>query len=346
MRTDTQDLSKIINFRRIGGPVFLGLGLLVFLFSRDSHFSWANLRLINQADWRYLLLLFVAVGIRDLGYLYRIRVLTGDKVSWLSGFYVIAAWEFISAITPFGVGGGVTAVFLLLREGVSLGRALACIIMPTLLDNIFFLGVAPLSFWGCYASITTHVSTWGSNLGTSIELLFWMSYCGMLAYTLLLAVGLFLRPQFLYWSLRSITSNTLLQRWRRVVYDYGDDIIKAATCLNGESFSFWRKVVSVSFLIWSLRYLVLNVTIAAYLPLSWTAHLLILSKQFIMWSIMLVSPTPGGSGAVEFFYKQLHQDLLGDYTLVTLLIWRLFTYYIYLILGIVSLPRLYRYIRR
>ena len=54
---------------------------------------------------------------------------------------------------------------------------------------------------------------------------------------------------------------------------------------------------------------------------------------------MLVSHTPGGSGTAEFFYKQFYEVLLGDYTLITNVLWRLLTYYLYLILGVVYLPR-------
>ena len=54
---------------------------------------------------------------------------------------------------------------------------------------------------------------------------------------------------------------------------------------------------------------------------------------------MLVSPTPGGSGIAEYFYKQMHASVLGDYTLITDVLWRMFTYYFYLVLGAIYLPR-------
>ena len=59
-----------------------------------------------------------------------------------------------------------------------------------------------------------------------------------------------------------------------------------------------------------------------------------------MWVIMLVSPTPGGTGIAEFAF----QGFLADFTPLGLagllaVIWRLFSYYPYLIIGFFVLPK-------
>ncbi|MFN9976273.1 MAG: lysylphosphatidylglycerol synthase domain-containing protein, partial [Phycisphaerae bacterium] len=63
--------------------------------------------------------------IRDLGYIYRIRILTDKQLSWRQSFEVIMLWEFASAMTPSVVGGSGIAMFILNREGINMGRSTA-----------------------------------------------------------------------------------------------------------------------------------------------------------------------------------------------------------------------------
>ncbi|MGB3585471.1 MAG: TIGR00374 family protein, partial [Tunicatimonas sp.] len=48
---------------------------------------------------------------------------------------------------------------------------------------------------------------------------------------------------------------------------------------------------------------------------------------------------PGSSGTAEFFFNQFFYEFLGDYTIVTNILWRMLTYYPYLLLGAIFLPR-------
>jgi glycosyltransferase 2 family protein len=68
-------------------------------------------------------------------------------------------------------------------------------------------------------------------------------------------------------------------------------------------------------------------------------HLHIYATQMVMWVIMLISPTPGGSGIAELIFN----DFLGVFLLAGLapvlaVFWRLLSYYIYLIIGSIILP--------
>ena len=76
--------------------------------------------------------------------------------------------------------------------------------------------------------------------------------------------------------------------------------------------------------------------ILAFLDVS--DHFLIYGRQLVMWVIMLISPTPGGSGVAEFAFS----GFLGEFTLglaaTFALLWRLLGYYPYLFIGSVVLP--------
>ena len=43
---------------------------------------------------------------------------------------------------------------------------------------------------------------------------------------------------------------------------------------------------------------------------DWATQFLIFARQLIMWIMMLISPTPGGSGFAEFVFKEYLVPLL------------------------------------
>jgi uncharacterized protein (TIRG00374 family) len=339
MKLDEKKVFKTLNINRIWLPVALGLGVAFYLSVSDDSFSLANLSLIGKADWRYIFLVFLAVIVRDLGYMYRIRALTHNDLSWLSSFYIIVLWEFSSAVTPSVVGGSLVAIFLLLKEGINLGKSLAYVIITSIFDNLFFIGATALGFFGAYDAIFSDMSVLESRLGSSLKFLFWSSHALVSTYTFIMLLAVFMRPKLFRWALLKITSIGFLKRWQQAARKHGDEIILASQALQGETFSYWLKIGGITLVTWSARYLVINLIIAAYIPLDFVDHLVILGKQVIVWTVMLVSPTPGSSGTAEFFYQQLHKAVLGDYTLITGVLWRVLTYYLYLIMGIVYLPR-------
>jgi glycosyltransferase 2 family protein len=89
MEPNAKKVFRTLNIHKIWLPVVLGMGVAIYLFASDDNFSLAHLRLIGKADWRYMLLIFLAVIVRDVGYIYRIRVLTKSDLSWLSSFYIL-----------------------------------------------------------------------------------------------------------------------------------------------------------------------------------------------------------------------------------------------------------------
>ena len=58
-----------------------------------------------------------------------------------------------------------------------------------------------------------------------------------------------------------------------------------------------------------------------------------------MWIILCISPTPGSSGIAEFAFPLFIGDFMREGTHAAIaLIWRGFTYYPYIILGLLVLP--------
>ena len=339
MDSEAKRIFRTLNINKIWLPLVLGVGVAAYLLISDSNLNTANLKPFSNANWRYLALIPLAVIARDLGYIYRIRFLTHQKLNWLSSFYIIVLWEFSSAVTPFVVGGSLVATFLLLKEGIKLGESLAYVIVTTIFDSLVYVVATALGFFGAYDTIFASLVGVENSLGKGLQVLFWSSHVFISTYTAIMLLALFVRPTLFQWTLAKLTSISFLKRWHTAALKHGEDIVLASHALKGQKASYWFKIGLITLGIWIARYAVLNLIMATYVSLNITEHLTILGKQVIMWTIMLVSPTPGGSVTAEFFYQKLYSGVLGDYTLLTDLIWRVFTYYFYLVLGAIFLPR-------
>ena len=99
----------------------------------------------------------------------------------------------------------------------------------------------------------------------------------------------------------------LLRKWRHSANEAGSDIIRNSYELRHMPFSFWLKTFGATFFSWTARYWVVNAILMAFFVLKdtdWATQFLIFARQLIMWIMMLISPTPGGSGFAEFVFKE------------------------------------------
>ena len=325
--------------------MLFGIAIVAYLFYSDPNVSTENLTLITDASPYMFLLAISLIVARGFFYVYRIKFISDDQLNWTSAIYVIILWEFASAVTPSVVGGTAVAVFILLKEGISLGKSLALVMLTAILDNVIFIVWAPLVFLFSSGQIIPEsdeplqVFAWSFSPQGGLQVLFWISYWLITFYTLVMSYALLVRPRAFKWMLLKITSLRFLRRWRFKAYEHGNEIMWASAQLKGKSTLFWITVLAVTAMIWFVRYVQLNVIIGAFVDLSFADHVLIFARHLILWIIMLVSPTPGSSGAAEFFFPLFFEDYLGPYTLVTNITWRLLSFYPYLLLGAIFLPR-------
>lgn len=90
--------------------------------------------------------------------------------------------------------------------------------------------------------------------------------------------------------------------------------------------------------------MVANALIMAFFSVS--DQFLLFARQLVMWIMMLVMPTPGGSGFAEYIFTTYCRDLIdvpvsmqvGAAALIAVL-WRMITYYPYLAAGAIIFPR-------
>ena len=340
-----KEVFKTLNTNKIYIPVLIGLGVAVYFFLEKVDIP-IFLEALGKSNWLWFFAALVMLLARDAGYIYRIRMISGNELSWRSGIYIILLWEFASAVTPSVVGGTAVAIFILNREGLSFGKSMAYVMMTALLDNFFFIVFSPLAIFVSNSFDFTVFPVISADLFNEfvqkqgLKGAFYVSYGLTVIYALFFVYGLFINPRGFKWLLVKATSIRFLKRFRKGAINTGNEMIIAAKTLRGSGMSLWVKAIFLTFFIWIARYLMLNCLISAFTPLDALDHLFVFSRQIAMWIVMLLSPTPGSSGTAEavfcLFYAEYVQK---EFCAAVGILWRLFYYYPYLFIGALILPR-------
>ncbi|AKD03064.1 lysylphosphatidylglycerol synthase transmembrane domain-containing protein [Pontibacter korlensis] len=317
-------------------PVLLGLGATAWLFIKDDKLS--ELKGIADANIWWLVAALVVLVVRDAGYMYRIRSLTDKFLTWRNSLDVIMLWEFASAVTPSVVGGTTVATIILNKEGIPLGKSLAYVMLTAVLDNMFFIVAAPIALLLSQGQVFPTFNLDPSDVA-KLQSAFYISYALIAIYTFIMIYALFVRPRAFKWLLLKLTAIRFLRKWRVNAFQHGNEIIWASEQLKGKDFNYWARAILSTVFVWSARYFLLNCLIAAFVDVSFSEHLLIISRNLIFWIVMLIAITPGGAGIVEMAFPSFFGLFLGTFSSVVVVLYRLITYYPYLILGSIFLPK-------
>lgn len=320
-------------------PLVIGVAVVAWLFGRE--FSLADLERIpwsGRAVWALSLALLAVAG-REFGLAWRFRILTDGRLSAMAALRVTMMCEFTSTITPTTAGGSAMSVWFMHREGVSGGRASSVMLVTLLLDEGFMAVVCPLALilLGPEA-IFGFSGSGGSAVDTGIRAAFWAVWGVTVAWTLVLFTAIILRPSAMSALLRKLFASKWLRRWQKTMDGVADDLLETSRQMRGMGWRWWAKAAGATALSWLSRFLVVNALFAAFIPDAPQA--LVLGRQAIVWLLLTVSPTPGGSGISEWLFTTYYGDLVGDrsMTLVVAVMWRILTYYIYLAAGAVVIP--------
>lgn len=324
------------NQRKIWLPIVLGLGVIVWLFGRE--FDLASLQQISFT-WHSvlcILLAFVCIFCRDFGLIWRFRAMTDNRLSWRQAFHVHILSEFTSAVTPSAVGGSALVVFFLNKEGVSAARSTTIMFANLILDELFFVVCMPILF--VLLPISDIFNSTSAISGT-IATLFWIVYAIITAWTLFLFVVLFYKSSWLKPLARLLCRIPFFRRRQHHIDAYFEQLTSASADIRRKPKHFWVVAFGATVLSWMARFLVVNALFMAFTSVS--NHLVVFARQVLLWVVMIVSPTPGGSGLSEFAFKEYYSDLAlsSSAILLIILIWRFISYYLYLFIGAVVIPR-------
>lgn len=335
LNEDKKFLSKNLSFK-ILIPVFIGLGVVAWLFHDEfSAEVWNAIHFDSHVIICIAFAWLCMIG-RDFGLSWRFRAITDRQLKWHQAIRVNMLCEFTSAVTPSSVGGSTFGMIYLHREGISWGRATTLMMTTLILDESFFVIFCPILMW----IITPEVLFgFGDEAFTAgLRTVFWVVYAGIVLWTSFLFFGVIAKPTLIKRIINFIFRVKLLRRWQAKVVRLTDNMEATGKDLRQRSLGWWLKAFAATGLSWSSRYLVVNMLFLAFVPAA--SQLVVFGRQFVVWIVLTISPTPGGSGVSEWLFTEYYGDLIHDCGLAVIiaLFWRIISYYIYLIIGACIVP--------
>ncbi len=349
---DTKIL-KQIKPSRVILPMIIGLGVVIYMISKDAKPETFSVLHFSAYVLLWLFISFLMMITRDVGYMVRLKILSGNELSWKSVFNIIMLWEFTSAVTPSAIGGTSVAVYFIHKEGISVGKSTAIVMATSILDELYFIIMFPLLLLVISPIDLFQI---GNETSANIDFTNKCFYFAVIGYsikflfTAFVSYGLFVNPKIVKNIIVSVFKLKFLKKWSKAAENTGNDVIIASKELKSKPFSFWIKAFFATFFSWSARYWVINFLLLALLSGStfnthdyisgFYEHFLIFARQLVMWIMMLIMPTPGGSGFAEAVFSEYMAEFIPvGFVAIMSLMWRIITYYPYLLIGVFVLPK-------
>ncbi len=337
--------AKEINLWKIATPVVIGLSVSLYLIFQN--FSLAALQSIHFSEKLVGGLLFavLTIVIRDGAFMYKVRLSTGSKITWKKTFQTITMWEFMACIAP-KVAETPFVVFVLKNSGLTYGKSVAVLMLNVFFDNLAFVvvfavlylirGENMLLFSAHCPDLEGHAIMLGIR---DVAEKAWIGYLVILLFCAFIGIALFLLPYTTKKFFTYLASFSFFARFKSKLLVFGDDIEMTAQEFKNQSTSFWVKMTVASFINWTCRYLLANAVLYAFSNIDLNM-LEIFSRQYVLWVFTSIPSTPGSSGVAELSFNALNcefmpEGLSGAITLV----WRIYSYYFYIILGMLLLPK-------
>lgn len=327
---------------KVALPVLCGLVVAAWLIWKDfDPEAIRSLRFTTTAVIGILVAWLFMLG-RDFGYAWRFRVLTDGDLSWGKAARVTMLMEFTSAITPTTVGGSAMSAVFMHRNGISSGRATTLMITTLFLDELFFTFACPLIL-----AIVPYGDLFGFSFGkfdSGLRVVFWCVYGGVVAVTVLLFCGIILWPTSVSGCIKRLFRWRILRRWQASACALADDMIVTSHQLRHYGSGWWAKAFGATALSWCSRFFVVNALFWGFVPGA--DQLIVLGRQMVVWMVLMISPTPGGSGVSEWLFTTYYGDLItggAAVAVVLAMFWRIISYYIYLAVGVFLLPSFFKH---
>lgn len=340
--TTVKDAKGVFSVWKVVLPVIIGLGVVAFMFYHDAKSEnlgevWRSIS-FTPYTLACIGLAFLFMFGRDFGLSWRFRALTDHKLKWGSAFKVDFLCEFTSCVTPSAVGGSSLGMVFLNSQGVEFGRATTLMMTTLFLDELFFVLACPIVIFLTPAHEI--FASGGAGFSHGIKLTFWIVYAILFLWTLILFMGIIVKPKWIRSVLVEVCKLKFLRRFAGKAGELGDNMVATSAELRTKPFRFWLEVFGGTALSWTSRYLVVNALFLGFLPQDNHFQWLILARQFVIWVVLMVSPTPGGSGLSEWLFSEYYGDLVptAGMALILAVFWRIISYYVYLVIGCAIVP--------
>ena len=172
-----------------------------------------------------------------------------------------------------------------------------------------------------------------------VQVIFIISTLIVAVWTAILYLLLLHRPQILGWVLKGCCKIPFLRKFLPKVEKFSEEMTMASKEAKLEGGRFWLQLMGYTSLAWLSRFAIVVAILVAFhcqgnMLVAWC-------RQWVMWMISILSPTPGGSGVAELMFRLYYADFLPDASVAILaaMLWRAIFYYPFLVMGTLVLPK-------
>jgi len=328
---------KSLSLSKIILPVLIGIGVILYMvFSQFDLNEFSKIKW-NSRLWSFLGIALLMYVLRHIFYAIRLKILSDEAFTFKHAVELVFIWEFASAISPTSIGGSAVAVFFLSQEKISGAKAVSVVLYTVIVDTLFFL-VSLVILYTIFGP--TLIRPDMTSMFQGYGLTFMLVWLMMFSYGGLLVWGLY-RPRVIKRVLMGLARLPFIKRFRQGLYQIGNDVVITSAELRTKPISFHIKATSLTVGAWIARFITVNFIILALVEMDWNAmeQFLIYARSETMYVITQFSPTPGGSGVLELMFSGFFKDFISaGLGSVGALLWRLITYYPYLIIGAFIIP--------
>ncbi len=320
-------------------PILFGLVGVGYMFWREMHNGIPDepLTLANHW-WVFVILVILFTLLKDFSGMYRLRVMSGAPLTFRQLFRIRMLYEFTSAVTPSAAGGSSLEVIFIHREGIKISRATSMTILALFMDELLMIVLFP-----ALLAVIPYGELFTSEGYFQYGYLwaFIVGYAMKFVWVTLLFIGLFCKPSVFVKIVGAVFSLKFLRKYKYRGLRTAVELRQCAQQIRHESRGYWTRLTLSTIGIWGFRFLIANMAIMIFNPLSGADNLMCFARQYILNIICIIVPTPGGSGFAEVMFD----DFLAEYitqamsTMLITPIWRICTYYYYLIAGVIILPQ-------
>lgn len=336
---------------RLTSTIFLVLNIIILAVIMYFQLSAEDVvpldQLINeQIEWGWFMLAILFVGLLNAADASRIWVLikftTGRSRPWLS-YKSLAIQKFYDNITPLATGGQPFQVFYLNKRGLPASSATSIPLAKYLYNQIIFVVFAVVILLLTSSKLTTT-----SPLITTLFLIGFIINIVLIALILFLSTSKKLGPGFAIGVLKLLSKMHLVKDYRRTYVKVMKTVREYVDTSRVFMSNAW---ILLSEIFLTLLYLLFHHSLPflIYLgfggPFDLNIWLEIVALTMMCDLAVGFIPVPGGAGMAELSFSTLFASLFtftsGSVAAWAVLLWRILTYYFYLLQGI--LVMLYDY---
>jgi len=276
-----------------------------------------------------VILHFISYGIWG----YRTTILCksiNEQLNILKSTEIMTSSLLMAAVTPSNAGGEPIRIFMLIKEGLSPGRASAIIVAERLFDAILLFLALPFALI-TLKNVSYELDTLLIIASFFVILIFVIIILSIINNTWLITNVVNIIQSLLYKFRLEQISDTFIKKIKYETYNFKESFILGAT--NGKLNLLLAFVITILF--WFVEFMIIPIILFGLnVPNVFSLIPIAFAAQIILQIVMAIPLTPGSSGLAEFSSTALLSMFIPFHLIgIVVICWRAIMYSLNIIVG-------------